>query len=54
MSKYVQPNLASQWTPAAREGRDESDHKAWVSFVNPDEFPLSMFYQSLAARLASE
>ena len=51
VSKYVQPNLASQWTPDARAGRDESDHKAWVSLVNPDEFPLSMFYQSLATKL---
>ncbi|MFL6180698.1 MAG: DUF6421 family protein [Actinomycetes bacterium] len=51
VSRYVQPNLASEWTPEARAGRDESDHKAWVSLVNPDEFPLSMFYQSLATRL---
>ncbi|MCZ3385621.1 MAG: DUF6421 family protein, partial [Actinomycetia bacterium] len=53
VSKYVQPNLASQWTPEARVGRDESDHKAWVALVAPDEFPLSMFYQSLGARLLS-
>ena len=51
ISTYVQPNLASQWTPSAREGRDESDHKAWVNLVNPDEFPLSMFYQALASKL---
>ncbi len=51
VSTYVQPNLASQWTPEARAGRDEADHKAWVNLVNPDEFPLSMFYQSLGAKL---
>jgi hypothetical protein len=51
VSKYVQPNLASQWTPEARAGRDEADHKAWVNLVNHDEFPLSMFYQSLGAKL---
>jgi hypothetical protein len=51
VSKYVQPNLGSQWTPEARAGRDESDAKAWVNLVNPDEFPLSMFYQSLHAKL---
>jgi hypothetical protein len=51
VSKYVQPNLASEWTPAARSGRDEDDHRAWVDIVNPDEFPLSMFYQSLAGKL---
>jgi hypothetical protein len=47
----VQPNLASRWTPDARAGRDEGDHKAWVDLVDPDEFPLSMFYQSLGAKL---
>lgn len=51
VSKYVQPNLASQWTPEARAGRDEGDPKAWVNLVDPDEFPLSMFYQSLGAKL---
>jgi hypothetical protein len=51
VSRYVQPNLASQWTPDARAGRDEGDHKAWVDLVDPDEFPLSMFYQSLGAKL---
>lgn len=51
VSKYVQPNLGSEWTPDARAGRDEADHKAWVNLVNPDEFPLSMFYQSLGAKL---
>ncbi|MEO8107005.1 MAG: DUF6421 family protein [Actinomycetes bacterium] len=51
VSTYVQPNLGSQWTPEARAGRDEADHKAWVNLVNSDEFPLSMFYQSLGAKL---
>lgn len=51
VTRYVQPNLGSQWTPEARAGRDEADHKAWVNLVNPDEFPLSMFYQSLGAKL---
>jgi hypothetical protein len=51
VSKYVQPNLASEWTPDARAGRDESDAKSWVNAVNPDEFPLSMFYQSLQTKL---
>jgi hypothetical protein len=51
VSKYVQPNVASEWTPSARAGRDESDHKVWVTLAQPDEFPLSMFYQSLAPKL---
>jgi hypothetical protein len=53
VARYVQPNLASQWTPQRREGRDEVDHKAWVDLVHPDEFPLSMFYQSLAQNLST-
>jgi hypothetical protein len=53
VSRYVQPTLASKWTPEARAGRDESDHKAWVQLVDPDEFPLSMFYQSLGAKLSA-
>jgi hypothetical protein len=51
VSRYVKPNLASQWTPERREGRDEEDHKSWVDLVHPDEFPLSMFYQSLSQNL---
>ncbi|MEO8328564.1 MAG: DUF6421 family protein, partial [Candidatus Nanopelagicales bacterium] len=53
VSRYVQPNLASQWVPERRGDRDESDHKAWVTMVHSDEFPLSMFYQSLQPKLAN-
>jgi hypothetical protein len=52
VARYVQPNLASGWTPERRADRDEADHKAWVTMVHPDEFPLSMFYQSLQQKLA--
>jgi len=52
VSRYVQPNLASNWVPDRRADRDEADHKAWVTMVHPDEFPLSMFYQSLQGKLA--
>ena len=52
VAKYVQPNLASTWTPESRAGRDEDDHRAWVTMVHADEFPLSMFYQSLQQKLS--
>jgi hypothetical protein len=53
VSQYVRPNLASQW---AREGRvitDESQPKAWIDRVLNDEFPLSLFYQSLQKKMAA-
>lgn len=52
VAQYVQPNLASTWTPERRAGRDEEDHRSWVTMVHADEFPLSMFYQSLQQKLS--
>jgi hypothetical protein len=49
----VRPSLASQW---AREGRvisDESQPKEWINRVLDDEFPLSLFYQSLQKKMAA-
>jgi hypothetical protein len=53
VSQYVRPNIAGQW---AREGRvisDESQPKAWINRVLDDEFPLSLFYQSLQKKMAA-
>jgi hypothetical protein len=53
VSQYVRPSLASQW---AREGRvisDESQPKEWINRVLDDEFPLSLFYQSLQKKMAA-
>ena len=47
VARYVKPTIASQWVPERRDGRDEADPRAWLSSVDPDEFPLSIFYQSL-------
>lgn len=52
VSRYVQPTLASHWVPERRVGRDETDPKAWVTLVHPDEFPLGMFFQALRSKLA--
>jgi hypothetical protein len=53
VSTYVRPNLASTWAMGSRALRDESDPKAWIAQVNDDEFPLSLFYQTLQKKMQS-
>jgi hypothetical protein len=53
VSTYVRPNLASAWAVGSRALRDESDPKAWIAQVNDDEFPLSLFYQTLQKKMQS-
>ena len=50
VSAYVPPTAASRW--ARGELTDESDPKPWLDAVDPDEFPLSMFYTQLKPKLA--
>jgi hypothetical protein len=55
VSTYVPPATASNWAAPARATAlpaDESDPKAWIDLVKPDEFPLSMFYLQLQSKLA--
>jgi hypothetical protein len=47
VSRYVTPNLGSQWREDARVFSDESEPRAWIDRVLDDEFPLNMFYESL-------
>jgi hypothetical protein len=49
----VPPTTGSQWTRGQRPLEDESDPKAWIDLVKPDEFPLSMFYLQLQSKLDS-
>jgi hypothetical protein len=51
VSTYVPATGASKWTAGQRPLADESDSKAWIALVEDDEFPLSIFYTSLAAKL---
>jgi hypothetical protein len=51
VSTYVPATGASRWSPGQRPLADESDPKAWLELVEDDEFPLSIFYSSLAAKL---
>jgi hypothetical protein len=53
VSQYVRPNLASQWARDSRVITDESQPKAWIDRVLNDEFPLSLFYQSLQKKMAA-
>jgi hypothetical protein len=47
VSRYVTPNLGSQWREEARVFSDESEPRAWIDRVLDDEFPLSLFYEQL-------
>ncbi len=53
ISQYLKPNLASKWRKDNRILQDESDPKAWIAQVNDDEFPLSLFYQTLQKKMAA-
>jgi hypothetical protein len=52
VSKYVSPNLGSQWREDARVYSDESEPRAWIERVLDDEFPLSLFYDQLKSKVA--
>lgn len=52
ISRYVPPNVASQWRRDRRVIGDESDLRRWIELVHPDEFPLGSFHLNLARRMA--
>jgi hypothetical protein len=51
VAAYVPPTGASRWSADRRQLTDESDPAAWLDVVEPDEFPLSMFYTQLKQKL---
>jgi hypothetical protein len=53
VSRYVTPNVGSQWRADARVYSDEADPRSWIDRVLDDEFPLSMFYESLKKKVAA-
>lgn len=53
VSRYVSPNLGSQWRKEARVYSDESEPRAWIDRVLDDEFPLSLFYEQLKKKVAT-
>jgi hypothetical protein len=53
VSRYVAPNLGSQWRDGARVYSDESEPRAWIDRVLDDEFPLSLFYEQYLKKVAA-
>jgi hypothetical protein len=51
ISRYVRPNVASQWKAGERVIKDEVDLKRWLSLVHEDEFPLGNFHLNLRRKL---
>jgi hypothetical protein len=53
VSRYVAPNVGSQWRDGARVYSDESEPRAWIDRVLDDEFPLSLFYEQYKGKVAT-
>jgi len=53
VSASVPPASGSRWVAAARQFDDVEDPRPYVDLVRDDEFPLSIFYSSLKAKLAA-
>ncbi|WP_035130264.1 DUF6421 family protein [Conexibacter woesei] len=51
VARYVPAASGSTWTATARTYADVEDPRPYIDDVKPDEFPLSMFYTSLKAKL---
>ena len=49
----VAPAAGSKWTASVREFADVEDPRPYIDLVRDDEFPLSIFYSSLKAKLAA-
>jgi hypothetical protein len=49
----VPPATGSKWTAAVRSFEDVEDPRPYIDLVLEDEFPLSIFYTSLKAKLAA-
>ena len=49
----VPPAAGSKWTASARDFTDVEDPRPYIDLVRDDEFPLSIFYSSLRAKLAA-
>jgi len=53
VSRYVPPNVGSRWRADARVYSDEGEPRAWIDRVLDDEFPLSLFYETLKKKVAA-
>jgi hypothetical protein len=53
ISQSVPPASGSRWVAGARDFQQTSDPRPYVDLVLEDEFPLSIFYETLKAKLES-
>jgi hypothetical protein len=53
ISQVVPPAVGSRWAAGARELPELEDPRPYVDLVLDDEFPLSIFYTTLKAKLAA-
>ena len=51
VATYVAPASGSEWAREARRWVEAEDLRPYIDLVLPDEFPLSIFYTSLKAKL---
>jgi hypothetical protein len=49
----VPPTAGLRWVTSVREFTDVEDPRPDIELVRDDEFPLSIFYTSLKAKLAA-
>ena len=54
ISRWVPPAAGSKWAAPVRELAEVADPRPYCDLVLPDEFPLSIFYSSLKAKLMPE
>ncbi|HEV3056308.1 MAG TPA: DUF6421 family protein, partial [Solirubrobacteraceae bacterium] len=52
VASSVAPASGSRWVAGVREFADVEDPRPYVDLVLEDEFPLSIFYSTLRAKLA--
>jgi hypothetical protein len=51
VARYVAPAVGSKWGAGVRAFEDVEDPRQYIDLVLPDEFPLSIFYAQLKAKL---
>ncbi len=54
VAENVAPAIGSLWAAGARDFTDVEDPRPYVDLVLQDEFPLSIFYSALKAKLSAE
>jgi hypothetical protein len=54
ISRWVPPASGSKWAAPVRDLAETEDPRPYCDLVLPDEFPLSIFYSSLKAKLMPE